>query len=75
MFGFYDDVYYYLVSTDMLVGRVHFKVGQMTPYQLDLWSLAVNLSDIAAMGGHTYSELSLSGVAPAPRRELDQGLQ
>lgn len=51
MFSFYDDAYYYLVSTDMLMERVHFKVGQMTPYQLGLRSLAVNLSDIAAMGG------------------------
>lgn len=40
-----------LVSTDMLVEGTHFLMGDITPYQLGWKSAAVNLSDIAAMGG------------------------
>lgn len=59
--GNYDEPYNYLVTTDMLVENVHFKVGWSTPYQLGYRSLAVNLSDIAAMGGFPLSSfLSLS---------------
>lgn len=39
-----------VVTTDMLVERVHFIKETMTGYQLGYKSLAVNLSDIAAMG-------------------------
>jgi thiamine-monophosphate kinase len=40
-----------LVTTDMLVERVHFLRDGITPRQLGYKSLSVNLSDIAAMGG------------------------
>lgn len=40
-----------LVTTDMLVEKVHFLTDHITPYELGYKSLAVNLSDIAAMGG------------------------
>jgi thiamine-monophosphate kinase len=40
-----------LMTTDMLVERVHFLRDIMTPYQIGYKSLAVNLSDIAASGG------------------------
>jgi thiamine-monophosphate kinase len=40
-----------LVTTDLLVEDVHFLKDKMTPWQLGWKSLAVNLSDIAAMGG------------------------
>ncbi len=40
-----------LVSTDMLVEGSHFLIGDITPFQLGWKSAAVNLSDIAAMGG------------------------
>lgn len=61
MFSFYDDAYNYLVTTDMLVEKVHFRLGQITPYQLGYKALAVNLSDIAAMGGVPIASfLSLS---------------
>lgn len=61
MFSFYDDAYNYLVTTDMLVEKVHFRVGKITPFQLGYKSLAVNLSDIAAMGGAPIASfLSLS---------------
>ena len=40
-----------LTSTDMLVEGVHFDLSYSDPYSLGRKSLAVNLSDIAAMGG------------------------
>ncbi len=40
-----------LISSDLLIEGVHFDSGYTTPYQLGQKALAVNLSDIAAMGG------------------------
>jgi len=39
-----------LVTTDMMVERVHFLRNATSGYNLGYKSLAVNLSDIAAMG-------------------------
>jgi thiamine-monophosphate kinase len=41
----------WLITTDMLMEDVHFLQQSITPEQLGHKSLAVNLSDIAAMGG------------------------
>ncbi len=41
----------WLISTDLLMEDVHFLRNAISPYQLGNKSLAVNLSDIAAMGG------------------------
>ena len=41
----------FLISTDTLVDSVHFDVSFHPPYLLGRKSIAVNLSDIAAMGG------------------------
>jgi thiamine-monophosphate kinase len=40
-----------LVTTDLLIENVHFRLTDVSPGQLALKSLAVNVSDIAAMGG------------------------
>jgi thiamine-monophosphate kinase len=40
-----------VVSTDLLIENVHFKRSWITPFQLGFKSLAVSISDIAAMGG------------------------
>ena len=51
-----------LVSTDMLVEGVHFLSDDITPEQLGWKSAAVNISDIAAMGGNpvsTYLSIAL----------------
>ncbi len=40
-----------LLTTDMLIEDIHFLRNGITPYELGRKSLAVNISDIAAMGG------------------------
>ncbi len=53
-----------LLTTDMLIDRVHFRLGTLTPFQLGWKALAVNLSDIAAMGGRPVSWLLAIGLTP-----------
>jgi thiamine-monophosphate kinase len=49
-----------LITTDLLIENVHFNLKWITLYELGYKSLAVNLSDIAAMGGiSAYAVLSL----------------
>lgn len=40
-----------LLTTDMMVEEIHFRLKTTTPWQLGYKSVAVNISDIAAMGG------------------------
>ena len=40
-----------LVTTDILIEGIHFNLSWIDPYQLGRKALAVNLSDIASMGG------------------------
>lgn len=40
-----------LISTDMLIDGTHFLLEDVSPYKLGWKSAAVNISDIAAMGG------------------------
>lgn len=53
-----------LVTSDMLLEGVHFDLSFSDPYRLGRKSLAVNLSDIAAMGG-TPRNFVLSLAIPA----------
>lgn len=59
----YSDTQYQLASCDLLVEDVHFIRGEITPYQLGYKAVAVNLSDIAAMGG-TPTHILLSVAIP-----------
>lgn len=55
---------YQLITSDMLVEKTHFLLDSILPYQLGWKSLAVNISDIAAMGGiPEYATLSI-GIKP-----------
>jgi thiamine-monophosphate kinase len=45
-----DEEYEQVVTTDLLVEEIHFLKASITPFALGHKSLAVNLSDIAAMG-------------------------
>ena len=53
-----------LLTTDMLVEDVHFLKSSITPFQLGRKSIAVNLSDIAAMGGNPLVALISLGIPP-----------
>ncbi len=44
----------FLITTDMLVENTHFLRNKISAYQLGYKSLAVNLNDIASMGGTPY---------------------
>lgn len=65
-----------LVSTDMLVEKVHFLMDDITPWQLGWKSAAVNISDIAAMGGiPTGSFLSFALPRTLPEGWIDAFLE
>lgn len=65
-----------LVSTDMLVEGTHFLLDRIPPYDLGWKSAAVNLSDIAAMGGQpTGTFLSLALPASTDSEWLDEFLR
>jgi thiamine-monophosphate kinase len=51
----------YLISTDMIIEGTHFLLDRISPEALGHKTLAVNLSDIAAMGGEAkFSFLSMA---------------
>jgi thiamine-monophosphate kinase len=52
-----------LITTDLLVERIHFLRGSISGFDLGYKSLAVNLSDVAAMGG-TAREAFVSIAIP-----------
>lgn len=51
-----------LVTTDMLIEDSHFLLSKIRSYELGYKSLAVNLSDIAAMGGKPESAFLSIGI-------------
>lgn len=59
----------YVISCDMLIENVHFYKNKISPEDLGFKALAVNLSDIAAMGGAapsaSFLSLALSGDTDA----------
>jgi thiamine-monophosphate kinase len=61
-----------LFTTDLLVEDIHFLKSKMTPYQLGWKSIAVNLSDIAAMGGRPLVLLISLAIPPETDVELIQ---
>lgn len=68
-----------LVTTDMLMEGTHFAIPPASPRQVGHKALAVNLSDIAAMGGcptTAFVSVALSRKYPESfREELFQGIQ
>ncbi len=55
---------YQLLTTDMLVENIHFLLARTTPWQLGYRAIAVNLSDIAAMGGRPRHAVVAVGLPP-----------
>jgi thiamine-monophosphate kinase len=64
-----------LVTTDMLVERIHFLRDQITARQLGYKSLAVNISDIAAMGGEPTAAFLAWGLSEDLDREFVAGFK
>lgn len=60
----WDESHSLLVTTDMLVEDTHFLRAAIAPRDLGYKSLAVNLSDIAAMGGKPMSFFLSLGLPP-----------
>ena len=64
---------YMLFTTDMIVEGVHFRVGSANYYQIGRKGLAVNISDIAAMGGlPKYALISLGLPRTLSRKAVDE---
>lgn len=63
-----------LFTTDMLVEDIHFLMDKITPYQLGWKAIAVNLSDIAAMGGRPLFILLSLGIPVEMNVELIQDI-
>jgi thiamine-monophosphate kinase len=62
-----------LLTCDIQVEGRHFRFDRTTPYQVGRRAMAVNLSDIASMGGKpTYALVSLGLPADFPVRSCDR---
>lgn len=78
--GIGDDcaVFYYgdtaeIITTDMLVENSHFYADAISPFELGYKALAVNLSDIAAMGGVPEAVFLSAGIHSSTSMEwLDE---
>jgi thiamine-monophosphate kinase len=68
-----------LITTDLLIEDVHFMMGKIPPTHLGEKAVAVNLSDIAAMGGkprHLFVSLAVpSHTAMGVLRSLYDGMK
>lgn len=63
-----------LQTTDTLVDGVHFTFATATPQELGWKAMAVNLSDIAAMGGTPHYTLVTLGLPPDTEVQWVDGL-
>lgn len=59
-----------LFTTDTLIESIHFETSFTSPYLLGKKSLAVNLSDIAAMGGTPHSFVVSLSIPPGVTYEF-----
>jgi thiamine-monophosphate kinase len=73
VFGTYSGLVL-LFTTDMLVEDIHFLRDTISPYQLGRKAIAVNLSDIAAMGGRALFILISLAIPAKMNVELIQDL-
>ncbi len=69
----FDEKFYQVLSCDLLVEDVHFIRGSITPQELGYKAVAVNLSDVAAMGGKPLHILLSLALPPDYTVEEWQG--
>lgn len=65
---------YLLFTTDMLIEGVHFRLNRTRPSLIGRKALAVNISDIAAMGGVPRYAVVAVGMPSASRLSLALGI-
>lgn len=53
---------YFLFTTDTLVENIHFSISYISPFQLGWKAIAINISDICAMGGLPLYALITLGI-------------
>jgi thiamine-monophosphate kinase len=58
----------WVITTDTQVEDVHFRRAWLTPYQIGWRAMAVNLSDIAAMGAQPFGALAALALPAATER-------
>src|SRR5581483_2112664 len=63
-----------VISTDVLVERVHFRLDWSTPAQVGRKAAAVNLADVAAMGAVPTGLLVGLGCPPGTAASVAEGL-
>jgi len=64
-----------LVTTDLLIERVHFLADAITPRQLGYKAMAVSVSDIASMGGEPLAAFVAAGLQRDVQRPFLEGLR
>ncbi|HSA22081.1 MAG TPA: thiamine-phosphate kinase [Myxococcota bacterium] len=64
-----------LLTTDLLLERVHFEAAWLSAEDLGHKSMAVNLSDVAAMGGEAVAALLALGLPPGLEVAWVEGLR
>ncbi|WP_096438504.1 thiamine-phosphate kinase [Alteribacter populi] len=74
-----DSGYHHIATVDTVVEDIHFSRRTMTPFHIGYKALAVNISDIAAMGGQPlYYLVSISvpqsGWSEEELREIYEGM-
>ena len=62
-----------LVTTDLLIEDRHFLLSDVTPFELGWKSAAVNISDIAAMGGRPVASFLSIALPPSCHPERSEG--
>lgn len=65
---------YLLLTCDMVIEDVHFKIAEASPFQIGRKALARNISDIAAMGGIPRYALVSVGISRAAPISLVNGV-
>ncbi len=58
-----------LITSDMIIDKIHFNIESVTPEEIGWKAIAVNLSDIAAMAGQPVA--CSVGIAAPPGTTLD----
>lgn len=68
----YNKDEFLLLTIDSLVENVHFRIPEFTYYQIGKKAMAVNLSDIASMGGKPLYALISTGIPDSNKKIISE---